>query len=799
MKAFKKSMSILFALIMAISLISAVPFTTNATVGESAVSNGIPVLTISIDETAEGFGTIEQMNSSPDHSVNCTGKISIDVPDGYKGDYSDVVLSDTEELELEYIRGRGHTTWSCDKKPYKLKLKNGADLLGMGSNKHWVLLANAMDESMLRNRIVYYIGRRMGLAYTPELLPVDVVMNGKYLGNYYLTEHVRIGKRRVAIDELTADDNSEPEVTGGYLFSLLEGDEPEQNVFYTENKLGFTFDNPVFYSDDLTDELGTDAQKAYITDYLQKIENAVYDEDFKDENGVSVWDYMDMQSTADYWWVQEFSFNVDAFRTDSTFLYKPRNDKVYWGPLWDFDLALGKSITSPDGLYHSRNIWLDKLRSECPEFQQLLRERWTALDSIITDIVKDGGVLDQYVAETKSSWEADKALWKSENYGDFEDYIEELRDILKARQKWINDNIDTKLNKVYGTVKFVADGKTVAEKNVLLGTALYYDVPEAPAKKGYVFNEWRNKDGSTFENNQTITDDITVTANYISEKKLIKAENIYFMSDDVWDSMIFPQSFPYYTLTPFNTNDKVMSWSSSDTSVAEVNFNGTIIKKGFGTTKITATLRSGLKKSYNLHVYDYFNEQINEVKTVKAAKSSITLKEGEYGHVTVTASPQPCDTYYYFYSSKESVAEVDSYGVVHALKEGTTTITVSSMNMKTVKYKVVVKSTKKANPIKVTAKAKSIKINKLKKKAQTVKPLAISKPKGTVTVKTTSVKLGKKKISVKKFKFTKTGKLTVAKGKYKTGTYKVTVIIAAKGNSKYKPKTFTKSVNIKIK
>ena len=59
--------------------------------------------------------------------------------------------------------------------------------------------------------------------------------------------------------------------------------------------------------------------------------------------------------------------------------------------------------------------------------------------------------------------------------------------------------------------------------------------------------------------------------------------------------------------------------------------------------------------------------------------------------------------------------------------------------------------------------------------------------------------LGKKKISTKKFKFTKTGKLTVAKGKYKKGTYKVTVKISAKGNLKYKPKTVKKTVSIKIK
>ncbi|MBR1749270.1 MAG: CotH kinase family protein [Ruminococcus sp.] len=799
MKTCKKSVSILLALIMTVSLICAVPVSTNAAGKTADVDNGIPVFNITIDETAVGYSTIEQMNSSPDHSAECTGTIKLDVPDGYKGDYSDIALSGTEDLELEYIRGRGHTTWMEDKKPYKLKLKKGADLLGMGSNKHWILLANAKDETLLRNRIVYHIGRALGLAYTPKMLPVDVVMNGKYIGSYYLCEQVRVGKRRVNIDELTAEDNSEPEITGGYLFSLLEGDEDEQNVFYTENGVGFTFSNPAFYSDDPTDELGTDAQKAYITDYLQKIENAVYGKDFKDENGVSVWDYMDLQSTADYWWVQEFSRNVDAFRTDSTYLYKPRGDKVYWGPLWDFDLSLGKSVSGFDGFYMSNYLtWLNKLRDECPEYQQMLRERWSAVNSIITDIVKKDGLLDKYIAETKSSWEADNQIWGNDNECDFDYHINELREWLKSRQEWINENLESKLTKVYNTVKFVADGKTVKEYTVLGGRTVPA-VPDAPAKKGYIFDEWQNEDGSAFESNYPILDDTTIKAAYVNEKDVIKAENIYFMSNDIWDDLLWPQVYVSYTITPFNANEKVAGWSSSDPNVAEVDSKGNVTKKNIGTTKITATLKSGLKKSFNLHVYDYATTEPKEIKKLTAAKSSITLKEGQYGHVDITASPQPCEIFYYFESSNVKVAEVDSNGVVHALKEGTSTITVTSSNGKAVKYKVIVKSTKKANTLKVTKKTKSIKAKLLKTKARTVKPLTISKAKGTVTVKTTSVKLGKKKISVKKFKFTKSGRLTVKKGKYKKGTYKVKVKITAKGNSNYKSKTINKTISIKIK
>ena len=62
------------------------------------------------------------MNESPDHSARCTGTVRIDVPEGYTGDYSDAVLEDTDELQLDFIRGRGNITWIADKKAYKFSL-----------------------------------------------------------------------------------------------------------------------------------------------------------------------------------------------------------------------------------------------------------------------------------------------------------------------------------------------------------------------------------------------------------------------------------------------------------------------------------------------------------------------------------------------------------------------------------------------------------------------------------------------------------------------------------------------------
>ncbi|MBR3228930.1 CotH kinase family protein, partial [Candidatus Saccharibacteria bacterium] len=51
------------------------------------------------------------------------------------------------------IKGRGNTTWLKEKKPYQIKLSHNVDLLNTGKSKKWVLLANSLDSTHLRNDI----------------------------------------------------------------------------------------------------------------------------------------------------------------------------------------------------------------------------------------------------------------------------------------------------------------------------------------------------------------------------------------------------------------------------------------------------------------------------------------------------------------------------------------------------------------------------------------------------------------------------------------------------------------------
>ena len=285
--------------------------------------------------TKRNFYVKIREDTKPMRQPSDDGRVNITKGEWIRGNHSSMirvgtpltVLEDTEELQLAYMRGRGNVTWGyADKKPYKIKFEKKQDILGMGKNKHWALLANRFDGSMLRNRLACYMADQLGMEYTPKMLPVDLVINGEYMGSYYLSELVRVGKNRVDIDELTPDDNEKPNVTGGYLlamespFSLKTA--PAQNIVTTDRGESFSFESPEFYSEDENDVLGTPQQKAYIKNYLNETEDAVFGEDFKNSKGIAYTEYLDVQSAADFWWMQEFTVNSDAFISQSNYLYK---------------------------------------------------------------------------------------------------------------------------------------------------------------------------------------------------------------------------------------------------------------------------------------------------------------------------------------------------------------------------------------------------------------------------------------------------------------------------------------------
>jgi hypothetical protein len=474
----------------------------------------VPVVNFHIDESVTA---IADMNSSPDHSVKCTGKVDIIVPAGYKSEYSKATFSDMLGLDMESIRGRGNSTWKEPKKPYLFKLNKKKDFFGMGASKRWTLIADSMENSHMRNRITYWLGREMNLEYTPECVPVEVVMNGEYYGSYLLCEQIRMEEYRVNLPVLEEDDTDEALISGGYLLGIgSDQKEDPGEMFNTTGGASFIFRNPDFR------EYTNKAQRDYIQNYLQKTEDAIFGDGFKDSGGKSYTEYMDLTSTVKYWWIQEFSQNGDAYITDSTYLYKKRDGLLYWGPLWDFDIGWGNLYydddPEPASFNYTVHPWLDRLKQD-PNFIAEVKKNWGAFDAKLEELVKAGGILDQYYDEMLLSKVNDIGVWGhyASELTSYRDEVEQLRSWINGRRKWIKAHYK-ELDNLFCDLTFVADGKTVAVIPFLKGTNRAFKHPEAPKKDGYTFLGWYMDNDEKLMEMMGFDESTTFTAQYVKGK-----------------------------------------------------------------------------------------------------------------------------------------------------------------------------------------------------------------------------------------------------------------------------------------
>lgn len=238
------------------------------------------------------------------------------------------------------VRGRGNSTWGYPKKPFNIKLENKEPVLGMPKQKRWVFLANYRDRTFLRNKVSFHIGEQMSnLAWTPHSEFAEVILNGEHIGLYQITEHVRVDKNRVNIDEMTAEDTDGSSLTGGYLLEL-DKRLSDVNHFVTEE-----YEVPVNIKNPDEDVL-VPAQKAYLENYFEQLETALRKAGAASQNKdpkaseyyQEVYEkYLDIDSFIDYWIVEALAGNTEMKTPYSVFLYKKRDGKIFAGPLWDFD------------------------------------------------------------------------------------------------------------------------------------------------------------------------------------------------------------------------------------------------------------------------------------------------------------------------------------------------------------------------------------------------------------------------------------------------------------------------------
>lgn len=450
------------------------------------------------------------------------------------------------------FRVRGNTSADWVKKPYQMTMAQSTDFLGMGGAVKWNLLSNWSDKTLLRNKITYDMAAQAGMPYSPDSAFVDLYLNGEYQGCYQLCEKVEIGPERVAIrnledytlyeptpEELAAEINPDVEgdsmeeriagiaeesaagiryrgydtklgtedVTGGY---LLEVERPSRihesaSFFVTRNGQPVTVKRPK-YADK--------SEVEYIGSIWQTFEDALFAEDgINPGTGRYYIDYIDEESFVKKYLVEEIVRNYDASST-SQYFYKPDDgvsDRIYAGPVWDYDMSLGNPImnpatnqhyissVSPYGLFAALpmddfSIWYRLY--EKADFRQAVVSEYAETFLPLLKQLENGGI-DGYAEQIRQSALLDGVRWgrnKGENMADrvaqYEESLEQLKEFVSTREYYLTGLwVDGRESK-----KVYLDGGDadmyISYVEGLVGDCL--EVPLAPEKEGYTFVRWLN-------------------------------------------------------------------------------------------------------------------------------------------------------------------------------------------------------------------------------------------------------------------------------------------------------------------
>lgn len=342
------------------------------------------------------------------------------------------IIEDAEAIDVQ-IKGRGNSTWTMPKKPMRLKFAKKTAFAGFKKAKNFVLLANFVDPSLMRNAVAMKIAQLLEIPYANHIMPCNVKFNGHDLGCFMLTEKIGINSSSVDIDELK-----------GMLFEMSEEfDEPYK--FKSDN-----YDLPVMVKDPDLDEISADNPQLGSPNEILEKWQADYNraEALVEQN--RGFEAFDLNSFVDYFLLYNICGNNEVGFPKSLYIHKEEigEHSLYkFGPVWDFDVAFNIKKYDESGVPHQifseGNIWMNKLMKKLyktPGFMERYKER---LNYFYTDLYPELlEYFDRYAASIKAAAKVNGTLWPEDpglrmpcNSFNHEDEARELR-------KWLQERID---------------------------------------------------------------------------------------------------------------------------------------------------------------------------------------------------------------------------------------------------------------------------------------------------------------------------------------------------------------------
>ena len=341
----------------------------------------------------------EQPKNKTDY-VNCSFEISNCENEEYN--FSVPMTANYEDEGCVGIRLRGNSTMKARKQPYRIKFDEKQSFFDLKANKSWVLLADYYDQSYIRNYAAFTLAKEfegMDIAEERDFVPtphhVALIINNEFKGLYLLCEQMDEKKGRANVDEdfdITVDKEF-PFFVEMDLYAYNEGVTGVDN-FYVES-----VDNHVEIKFPEADERGATASSDVVYDYIYEYINAVFttmrtnekvEVSFR-ENPVGLTDFVDINSAADYYLINEIMMNIDS-AYKSIYLHKTKDGLMKFGPIWDFDFSLTTELVAPyeksyiegaEDLFIAKNSVVFKHLIQNEDFYNLVASRYNAKNSAI--------------------------------------------------------------------------------------------------------------------------------------------------------------------------------------------------------------------------------------------------------------------------------------------------------------------------------------------------------------------------------------------------------------------------------
>jgi len=390
------------------------------------------------------------------------------------------------------ISARGSSTEGLPKVSLRVEFRDEFEedrrvsFLGMPEEGDWVMYGpNSFEPVLIHNPLMHDLSRAIG-RYSPRtrLCEVFLVTSGtgqiqsaSYNGVYVVMERIEIGKDRVDLGSLEPENLTMPSVTGGYLMKVDRLDPGDSGIL--AGGLVFGMVEP---KESELKEPARVPQLNYLRNHMDGFAAALAGPNYRNPvTGFRA--YVDEGSWIDHHLLNTFAFNVDALRL-SAYFGKRRGGKLEFGPLWDFDRALGSldgrdanpatwmSTVGDRGTDFFNFSWWGRMFTD-PEFFQAYIDRYQELRAGLMSDIALGQRVDELANQVRRAAARDWNKWgASPRAATYQQEINLMKSWMRSRGAFMDSQFvrPPALGTVPGTV---ARGSTVTLTLPVAGTVYF--------------------------------------------------------------------------------------------------------------------------------------------------------------------------------------------------------------------------------------------------------------------------------------------------------------------------------------